>query len=139
MWRPRGELQEALTVAGVTTLVALAVTAWVSPQALRDVWPSSRRDFAERAIRMELVSLAQAQERYFARTGRYAYDLTSIPWQSGYNLFVRVREADSAGFRATASSGGTAKVDCEILVSRARHAAAALDSAAVACGSGRRR
>lgn len=139
MWRPRGELQEALTVAGLTTLIALAMLAWFSPETLRDVWPDSRRDFARRAIRAELVSLAQAQERYFARTGRYAYDLTSIPWRSGYNLFVRVREADSTGFRATASSGGTAKVDCEIVVSRVRYATAAADSAAVACQSGRRR
>jgi hypothetical protein len=125
MWRPRGELQEALTVAGLTTLVALALMAVVAPQKLRAAWPDSRRDFAERAIRAELRSLAQAQERYRMRTGRYAYDLTAVPWRSGYNLFVRVRDADSTGFRAIASSGGTAKVACQLTVSRKSGAAPA--------------
>jgi len=118
MWRPRGEFQESLAVAVGTSLLAIVLVLAVSPRALRGVLPAGEASFAERAIRAELASLARAQERYFAAHGRYADDLTRIPWRSGYNLSVRVREADSSGFRATASSGGTDPADCAVTVTR---------------------
>lgn len=118
MWRPRGELQESLAVAVGSVLLALAVLSLVSPRSLRGVLPAGEMRFAERAVRVELASLARAQERYFEAHGRYAYDLASIPWRSGYNLWVRVREADSTGFRATASSGGTDPAACAVTVTR---------------------
>lgn len=136
MWRPRGELQESLAVAVGSTALAFLALLVVSPRWLRGVLPEGEASFAERAARAELASLAQAQERYFAAHGRYAYDLTSIPWRSGYNLFVRVREADSTGFRATASSGGTDPANCTVRVVRAAPDSGVRSTPTVRCDEG---
>lgn len=118
MWRPRGELAEVLAVAVGSTALALGVLMLVSPRALHGVLPEREASFVERAIRSELGSLAQAQERYFEAQGRYALDLASVPWRSGLNVYVRVREADAQGFRATGSVQGRTPMRCEVAVVR---------------------
>lgn len=118
MWRPRGELAEVLAVAVGSTALALGVLMLVSPRALHGVLPEREASFVERAIRSELGSLARAQERFFASQAHYAYDLASVPWRSGLNVYVRVREADAKGFRATASVKGRTPMSCEVLVTR---------------------
>lgn len=135
MWRPRGEFQESLAVAVGISVLAIAVVLAVSPRALRGVLPAGQASFAERAIRAELHSLARAQERYFAANGRYALDLTSLPWRSGYNLYVRVREADSVGFRATATSSGADPAACAVAVTRRDADSGAMPPPRVTCNA----
>lgn len=118
MWRPRGELQEALAVGIGTALIAIAVMAVASPKSL-DALLLRRPSVGELAAREDLGSLAVAQERYYARTGRYAYDLSSIPWQSGFGIFIRVRSADSTGFTVSAVAGRRPRMRCEMRVRRA--------------------
>lgn len=133
MWRPRGELQESLTVAGVTSAVLLVVLKLFAPQSLHGMWPSSAPTVVERAAREDLESLVRAQSRYHARTGRYALDLSSIPWRSGFNIWVRVRDADADGYRVAARAGRRTPVDCELTVRRRADARTAGDSAAITC------
>lgn len=118
MWRPQGELQEVIAVAVGSTALALGALLLVSPQALHGVLPERAASFAERAIRVELETLVRAQERYFAANARYADDLADVPWRSGYNIYVRVREADARGFRATASVSGNSPMGCVLVVRR---------------------
>lgn len=139
MWRPSGELQESLTVAVATSVLALGIMAFAAPDALHEILPGRGPGFSERAIRSELMSLARAQDRYFATQRRYAYDLSVVPWRSGLNIWVKVREADSLGFRATASVGGSEPAACEIRVRRRAGVATAADAATITCGLERRR
>ena len=132
MWRPRGELQEALAVAVVSTGLALALLQLFAPRALEDVLPRRRPPVGELAAREDLASLARAQSRYYATHGRYAYDLASLPWQSGFGIFVRVREADATGYRVTARAGRRPRMECELRVQRAATGARA-DSTVIAC------
>lgn len=133
MWRPRGELQESLAVAAATSAVLLVVLKLFAPQSLHGMWPSSAPTVVERAAREDLGSLVRAQSRYYARTGRYALDLSSIPWRSGFNIWVRVREADANGYRVVARAGRRTPVDCEVTVRRRAGTDAPRDSAVIAC------
>lgn len=133
MWRPKGELQESLTVAIVASCVALLALKLFAPTALHGMWPSRTPTVVERAAREDLESLVRAQSRYYARTGRYALDLSSIPWRSGFNIWVRVREADATGYRVTARAGRRTPVDCEVTVTRRAVEDVQGDSAVIAC------
>lgn len=132
MWRPKGELQESVTVAVVASCVALLALKLLAPTTLHGMWPSRTPTVVERAAREDLESLVRAQSRYFARTGRYALDLSSIPWRSGFNIWVRVREVDANGYRVSARAGRRTPVDCEVTVTR-RAADVRGDSAVIAC------
>lgn len=133
MWRPRGELQESLAVAALTSAALLLVLKLFAPQSLHGMWPGSAPTVVERAAREDLESLVRAQSRYHARTGRYALDLSSIPWRSGFNIWVRVREADANGYRISARAGRRTPVDCEVTVMRRAVADVQGDSAIIAC------
>lgn len=105
-------------MAGLATAGALLVGGFVWPGWQREGAAGARLNRNERAAQQELLSLAAAQERRFASSGRYALELGEIPWRSGLNVYVRVRRADSMGFVARATTSGPEPADCTVEVSR---------------------
>jgi hypothetical protein len=133
VWRPRGELQESLFVGLAATALSLVILLGVAPQALHGVLPPRLESFTKRAMQVEFGTLLSAQQRYFAEHGRYAEALEDLPWRTGYNLYVRVREADSAGFRVTASTSGPDALSCELSVRQQADATQPRSEQRVAC------